>query len=57
MTEAFASQRDAARLSGLEAAQDTIRRLWQIAAEDNPQARAVALAAISGEVRQTIGRL
>ena len=57
VTETLASQREAARLSGLEAAQDTIRRLWQIAAEDNPQARAVALAAISGEVRQTIGRL
>ena len=57
VNEQFVSQREAARLSGLEAAQDTIRRLWAICAEDNPAARAVALAAIAGEVRQTVGRL
>lgn len=55
--EELASRREAARLAGLGQAQDTIRRLWAIASEDNPSARAVALAAIAGEVRSTVGPL
>lgn len=49
--EKFIAQQEVARQMGLRAAQDTIRRLWAIASEDNPSSRATALAAVAGEVR------
>jgi hypothetical protein len=52
--EKFIEKQEIARQYGLRQSQDVIRRLWAIASEDNPSARATALAAIAGEVRGVV---
>jgi hypothetical protein len=54
--EELATRREAARLAGINANADLINRLWNCCVEDNPSARAVALAAIAGEVRHVLQR-
>jgi len=44
-------RREAARLYGLAKSQDLIRRLWDVASEENVAARSVSMAALSAEVR------
>lgn len=51
VNEEIQLRREAARLHGLAKSQDVIKRLWAVASEESPAARAVSLASIAAEVR------
>jgi hypothetical protein len=51
VNEEIQLRREAARLHGLAQAQDVIKRLWAVASEESPAARAVSMASIAAEVR------
>ena len=54
LNEEIQVRREAARLHGLAQAHDTIRRLWAVASEESPAARAVSMASIAAEIRAFI---